>query len=309
MKKILIAIFCIAIISTGIICFFNYKEKNEFSNTSDDMIILEEGWTENEVYKLESITDYYTVRNCIIKYYSYYYSLYDENSELSKTEVLNNLYSLLDKKYIEKNNITLDNIEKKFNTKINDVDVNLEKILYITNNDNMFIFFVSGNTRDLITNEFNDFSMIISLDVENETFSIFLEDYFDEFNNIEEGEVIKFNFSDEIGLNNVNKFKFYEYSFNEYVGDMFEEIRNYILYNPEKAYDILNKDNEFGNYNEFKKFINDNYKELFTMTFDSYILQYKDDSVLYNCKDKYNNFNVLIYANYPCDITFNIIKK
>ena len=315
MKKALMSIVIILILATVIwgCLFFNKKNDINQSNhnvTIDDITTLEEGWKKNQVYKLESITDFYTIRNIINKYYSYYYSLYDENSELTKSEILNNLYSILDKKYIEKYNLTLDNIESKFPIKVNEVDVNLEKVLYITNNDNMFVYFVCGNVRDTRTNEYSDFNMIVSLDVINKTFSIMLQDYYDEMNycNINEGEIINYNFSYHIEVNAVNKYKPHEYSFKEYVNDMFEEIRKYIIYNPEKAYSLLNKNNIFSSYNEFKEFIEDNYREIFIMTLDSYVLEYKDDSVIYNCKEKYNNFNVLIYANNPCDITFNILK-
>ncbi len=173
-------IFCIVIITLCICTVFGiyYYNKSDTNNTNinyneenKENLILEQ-----KLYGLESVTDYYTVRSCIIKYYIYYQSLYDDNSEISKDERINNLYSLLDKSYIEKYGITLENIENKFNTKINETEVFIDDVLYLKEN-NIYTFFVKGNVRDLKINVFKEISFIVRLDTNNETFSLFLEDY------------------------------------------------------------------------------------------------------------------------------------
>ena len=308
-------IFCIVIITLCICTVFGiyYYNKSDTNNTNinyneenKENLILEQ-----KLYGLESITDYYTVRSCIIKYYIYYQSLYDDNSEISKDERINNLYSLLDKSYIEKYGITLENIENKFNTKINETEVFIDDVLYLKEN-NIYTFFVKGNVRDLKINVFKEISFIVRLDTNNETFSLFLEDYIKDnsLDNIKEGNILDYNFSDNIAENKANKYKPYKFSYDEYVEDLFDRIRKYIIYKPEKAYELLNcKQSKLNNYSKFESFIKDNYKELYIMTFDSYMFEYEDDCNIYNCKDKYDNFEIRIYCNNPCDIKFTIIKK
>lgn len=308
-------IFCIIIIILCI-CFgfgtyFINRQNINNTNISYNEEYKENVILERKLYGLESFTDYYTVRSCIIKYYLYYQSLYDDNSEFSKDERINNLYSLLDKSYIEKYGITLENIENKFNTKINETEVFIDYVLY-SKDENIYTYFIKGNARDLKTNWFNEINFIVRLDSQNETFSILLEDYIrdNSLDDVKEGNTLSHIFNYNISENKVNKYKPYKFSSDEYVKGLFDRIRKYIIYKPEKAYELLNtKQSNLKSYSEFEKFIKENYRELFIMTFDSYLFEYDDNCNIYNCKDKYNNFQIKIYGNNPCDIKFTILKK
>lgn len=317
-KKLIFCIIGIVLVSCLSYCIFlnNKTNINNINNTNIDFNEEknnEEKFTEQKLYGLKSVTDYYTIRSCIIKYFSYYHSLSNGNSELTKGELLNQLYSLLDKSYIEKYNITLENIETKFNIPINETEIFIDKVLYEKKN-NIYTYFIKGYSRELTTNAFNEINFIVCLDTQSETFSIFLEDYIRDNNleNIKEGDVIDFKTNESIQENNVNKYKPYKYSYDEYIEDLYEKIRKYMLYNPEMAYELLNKkDSNINNYSKFEKFIKENYKEIFTMTLDSYLFEYdyNDECMSYNCKDKYDNFQVLIYADNPCNVRFTILKK
>lgn len=317
-------IFCIIgiVLVVCLSCYIGFNNKinsiNDINNNNTNIDFTveknnEEEIIEQKLYGLESVTDYYTVRSCIIKYFLYYDSLSSGSSELSKEELLNQLYSLLDKSYIAKYNITLENIEDKYSIPINETEVFIDKVLYEKTN-NIYTYFINGTSRDRKTNVINDIRFIVCLDTKSETFSLFLEDYIrdNKLDNIKEGDVIDFKTNEIIQDNNLNRYKPYKYSYDEYIEDMYEKIRKYMLYSPEKAYEFLNKkDSKINSYSKFESFINDNYKEIYTMTMDSYLFEYnyKEECMSYNCKDKYDNLEVLIYADNPCDMKFTILKK
>lgn len=261
---------------------------------------------ESEVYKLESIEEYFILKDAVNKYFSYCYSLYDQNSELSNKENSENLYMLLDESYINRYRLTLDNIREKFLSDADDLEINFEKVVYITNNQNMYVYFVYGNTRNKKSNEYRSLSMIVNLDTTNHTFSIIPQDYLKELNfeNVHENIKISYVFGEKIKSNKNNSISSSKHQFREYVGDMFEQIRTYMLYNPHKAYDLLYDKNI--TYNEFEELIQKKYKEIFTLTLNDYTLKYIENKVVYECDDIHKNFKILIFNEYPTEFTFSI---
>ncbi len=316
-KKI---IFLIIIIVLGMSSYFYIKSRlniNIENNINNTNVIYNEKKYSNKIveqkfYELESITEYYTIRSCLIKYFSCYYNLNNENNQVNKEGAENQLYSLLDKMYREEYGISLANIKNKFQNQFNEKELFIDKV-FCQNDNNIKIYFVDGYIQDLVTNEFNKIKFIVRLDSANNTFSIVPEEYINDknLNNIKEGDILDLKFDETILENKFNIYKSYTYSYDEYVKDMFYKIKNYMLYNPDAAFEILNKkESNLKNYSEFEKYVEENYKNIFVMTLDSYLYNPQNNYIKYECKDKYCNFEVLIYVkNSPCNINFTILKK
>ena len=296
-KKVLFfGIVIIIITITIIIIFFQYEEKSYPIK-------------DNYIYNLESTSIYNTLKNCIRKYYYSCYNIQNGNDN-TKLEEIKKIYLLLDEKYKKEYDIKIEKIEEIVKKeKYTQVDIILNKVLFVKHND-IYSYFIYGDLRDLISNEYKNINFIICFDTKNETYSIFLEDYINDnkYDNIKKGDSIEWNFSNAICYNEKNKFEYLEYIQDEYVYDIYNDIRNYILYYPEKAYKLLNNKINFYNYNKFNDFITKNRKEIFIMDLASYSSEYKNGENIYICRDSKNKFELKIYSRYPGDMAFDITK-
>ena len=143
---IILIIIIIVVVST--VAFFN---KNDDIAKSEEYIDTEE--TKIPLQKVNNIEEYYILKSCILKYY---YSITSYNSSVlqeDKDYYLQNVYNLIDKEYLESKNIFVNDILPLMTYK-DDFDLNIEDILVAKNEDNnMYIFFVEGNLRNLKSNE------------------------------------------------------------------------------------------------------------------------------------------------------------
>lgn len=119
--------------------------------------------------KVKEVNTFYTVRNCIERYLGY----------VAQKDI-ESLMQVLDKSYIQKEQITSINIEEK----INDLGVSkiyTAKTMYQEKNDeNIKTYYVSGTVRDDIMDmqtEEKPFYVTVKLDTVNQTFSIMPEGY------------------------------------------------------------------------------------------------------------------------------------
>lgn len=270
--------------------------------------------TKMELQKVQGMTEYYTVLNCINKFYVYYSSIYDSTSEISPEASMSKIYKLLDESYIKEYNVTEESLKNKLNPISIDVEVNVEDMLYATMYENISVYLVSGQIRDRLTNNYNDFNIMVVLDSNNYTFSLYLDDYIKKYgyNKLKEGDEFAYNYSSGITNNEMNGYVNSKVKYAEYVEDMMEQIREYMLYQPEKAYELLEdefKKENFSSYDKFEKFIEDNKKEIFTLTYGSYTLEHVDGMVAYRCIDKTNKFTILIQTPNAVDYMYSIIRN
>lgn len=270
--------------------------------------------TKMKLQKVQGMTEYYTVLNCVNKFYVYYSSIYDPSSEISPEASVSKIYKLLDESYIKKYNVTEESLKNKLIPISIDVEVNVEDMLYATMYENISVYLVSGQIRDRLTNEYENFNIMVVLDSNNYTFSLYLQDYIKEYgyDKLKEGDEFAYNYSSGITANEMNGYVNSKVKYAEYVEDMIEQIREYMLYQPQKAYELLNeefKKETFSSYDKFEKFIETNKKEIFTLTYGSYALEYVDEMVTYRCVDKTNNFTIVIQTPNAVDYMYSIIRN
>ena len=149
----LLIIICVILLCIVILLFLN--------NDSNDNNIL----SKEPKYKLvEDYSRFFTVNSCVYKYITYLNG--------NKTE---DLLKILDKEYIENNNIDSNNVYNFVNKLTGNYSFKTKKIYYQVGNEKVIKYFVYGylieETIDGVGNK-KDYYVIVNLDLENQLFSV-----------------------------------------------------------------------------------------------------------------------------------------
>ena len=271
---------------------------------------------------LEKVTvrnNYYVVKNCISKFYTYYSAIYnDEESnvirdeeaiaslENEKKQNIEAVYSILDERYKTYKNITLDNLEAKLNA-INRLNIEISDMYVSQKDENINIYFVYGYLIDIYSSKISEFSMIVNVDMLNRTYTVLLEDYIKEnYSNIKTGENIEIPYLDSIEKNTYNTFKYQAITDDTYITDIFNSFRENLIYNKSQVYENLDKtykQKRFETLESFQEYVNNKIKEISIMKLSKYQKTKYDNYTQYVCladSGKYYIINVFS----PTEIEF-----
>ena len=261
---------------------------------------------DSKIQQVNNKNDFYTIKNCINKFYEYLTvektesnliideetEQYIKEQEKIKAEAI---YSMLDKEYIAYKNITTENVFEKI-SRINQSDVYITKMLVSQRDENTAIYFVYGILQDIKTRQNADFKVMLKVDMKNEVFTIFLQDYLENnFSNIEEGQEIKIADFTELSNNIYNIFDYQIVEEEDYIYNMFNEFKKSLMYNKEQAYKNLNTSyskSKFLSYNEFEKYVNKNIKNIVMMQMKKYQINNFDDYTQYVLVDQYGKYYI-----------------
>lgn len=159
--------------------------------------------------------------------------------------------------------------------------------------DKIYVFDKAVNIDIYIVNAFlgsEELNMIIKLDTENETFSIFLEDYMEKYKYNSNMNVENINIEDTlIEENEYNRFEFKNITDKQVAYYYLKNYINMAKYQTRKAYELLDeeyKNKKFPTYESFKKYIEE--KEDAGTSLKGYKIIKGDDYNLYMCEDRYN---------------------
>ena len=251
----------------------------------------------NEISKLEDVNYFFSIENNlnIIPIYI------EENNS-------NALYNLLNEKYIENNDIYIDNVISKFEEYIYTIfDVTN---VYVTNKDNLYKYFIKCNIRknayeenaDVITTEYivlNYDEKIMSYNIEfisNKKY----EEYISGKKEVS-FEKIKTNNFNQFTYKNITDSTLATYYLNNFIDMIYEDSKlAYSRISPES------KEKYFKTYNEFLSFIKNN-NNMFN---DIQISSYNISGKICYCVDNYNNeyrFNTEAVSEYIVSILFKNI--
>lgn len=315
-KKIIIVVAILIIILITAILFIilhNSSDKtvNEISTehiatnaTEDDPVEINE--------KLAEVTvrnNFYTVKNCITKFYSHCTSIYNvENDNLIKDEeTINSLeyqkkqnieamYNILDKDYITYKNITLDNLTDKL-PKVNKMTINITNMYVTQRDENISIYFVYGYLIDTTSAEITDFSIIVNVDMLNRTFNVMLEDYMKEkYENIEVGKSIDINYPNSIENNTYNTFQYQSITDATYITDVFDNFKNNLIYNASEIYNDLDstyKNSRFPTLKSFEEYIKNKINDISLMKLSEYKKTKYDNYTQYVCLTTNNKYYII----------------
>lgn len=311
-KKIIIALSIILVIAIIVLIILILSSKNNENNkqtniSEDEGIEVYQKETDTVVSKVTNIIDYYTVKTCIVKYYTdysilfnpeiYYVGVSEERLKQEQSDNTQAIYDMLDSQYITEKGITIDNLE----TNLKEIEVISP---YITNmyvnhrTDNMDVYVIEGKIKTNISDAGKKFQIILKLDILNKTFSIMPSEYVEEkYGNIVEGQNLDIELTDSIEKNNNNQYIYRTITEEDYMKDLFAELKNELLYDHEAAYNHLNEEyrnKKFAKLEEFNNWLASREEEYKNMVLAQYQTVQEDGYTQYVLVDqngKYYIFN------------------
>ena len=258
---------------------------------------------------------YYDVKNIVEKYYSYLtdlnkteddiaaYPMYDEESvqnnigqenenDISFTEMVeeekeitkNAIYNLLSKEYIEKNGITIDNIQEKLGN-YKDVVIIIDNMYTVDASENVKVYFVYGKVIEVENKKKTEFDMMISMDSINMTYEICPSGY--EYK-VEKGKELIIDLN-EIENREYNKYRFKVVDNETYCKDLVSDYKDRLIYDLENAYNMLDEQYrkaKFDSFVEFEKYVQNNYNKLITINIKKYGKDPTEDYIQYVFEDR-----------------------
>lgn len=253
----------------------------------------------DRVIRVKDIDEYYNVQICTKKFYEFYkQAYYSENyyENLSDDEFraksFEQIYSFLDKEYIEQYEITKSNIESKINQVFDGV-LQINDIYRIKKQNDFAMYVVYAEELDKVNSKKQEFNIALKIDYSRNTFSVLLDDYIIEkgYNDLKENQKFGVILS-SISNNTINIFEQLEVSEVEFVEDMFEDYRNSVLYNRTRAYDLINeetKELKFSDFDSYDNYIKENIKNIVTMKIKTYKVRKEEKYTDYDYVDTYGN--------------------
>ena len=330
-KKIVIILTILVIITIiiiGIILLLlnaNNSANNNDRNKNTEQYIATPSIEDDPIEikeSLEKVTvrnNYYIVKNCITKFYTYYSAIYnaeetnlvrDEEAiaslENEKKQNIEAVYSILDEKYKTYKNITLENLESQLNA-INRLNIEISDMYVSQKTENMNIYFVNGYLIYISTSKISEFSMMVNVDMLNRTYTVLLDDYIKEnYSGIKTGENIDISYPDKIETNTYNTFRYQAIPDDTYITDIFNSFRENLIYNKSEVYENLNdtyKEKRFGTLENIKQYVTDGIKEISMMKLSKYQKTKYNEYTQYVClADSGKYYIINVYS--PTEIEF-----
>lgn len=314
MKKKYIFILSAIIIIIIIILIYNSYNKPDLSESDHDSPENEEriNTTIYRLQKIDNISDYYTLKTVIGKYYLYYSRAFGGDDSDGGDNFNEALCNMLSPKYIERYDITSENIKQHLQEK-KDFSVEIYNSYYTTNYNNSIYYLTSGLLRDDVTHESEEFQLMLSIDRSNETFEIYPEEYIKnelniDVNNLKVNDEITLDYDSPIqNRNGDNTFKFSNASYDDYAKELFDRVRILLLYDENIAYELLDKDNEsiFNNKDELSQYISENRSKIFLLTYASYELRYDNNKLIFDCYDANSEYVITLYTDAIMEFTYS----
>lgn len=289
--KILIISIIILILIIGVILMvFNNKNNNINENFANNVEVVSEKSEDNR--SDITTTNYYIIQKCISQYLGIinknnpaYYRVNDNGENVkfvNEDYIRGRIYDLLSENYINKNNITKNNVYSYVENITENVNFCMLDAKVIKNdNINQYIIygFIESAENEFITNKY----YIINLDENNNIFSVEpISKKYDNLNDISVDNV-------KIEKNENNKIPTVKINSETQCKNYLTEFKRMMLSNQEVAYEYLDKDyreKRFGNLNQFKNYINKNKDELKSLSVSEYLVNVYDDYTEFVCKDK-----------------------
>ncbi len=289
--KILIISIIILILIIGVILMvFNNKNNNINENFANNVEVVSEKSEDNR--SDITTTNYYIIQKCISQYLGIinknnpaYYRVNDNGENVkfvNEDYIKGRIYDLLSENYINKNNITKNNVYSYVENITENVNFCMLDAKVIKNdNINQYIIygFIESAENEFITNKY----YIINLDENNNIFSVEpISKKYDNLNDISVDNV-------KIEKNENNKIPTVKINSETQCKNYLTDFKRMMLSNQEVAYEYLDKDyreKRFGNLNQFKNYINKNKDELKSLSVSEYLVNVYDDYTEFVCKDK-----------------------
>ncbi len=316
---IILLVLLIFIFSSGN-SFEKCESNNNLNNTlmnneiDNDMSTIDDR-KEYTFEKIPNVEDYYILRSCVAKYYLITSGYFNTDDQDDRNIYIQNMYSILNSDYLKKNNISEgDIVNLMFDS--DKYYINIENILFFKEpNNNIYAYLIRLNLRNIETNNISFSNMIVLQDRNTNSFSILPDEYISnlEYDSIKENNKILFKFPEKIEKNEFNMFGRYQFDMSDYANELIQQLKEFLLYNPQRAYELLDEDlknKDFKTYEEFYRYLENNYAIIFELTSDNYMMEYKDDYMIYRFKsNKDTNFLIELVTKDVMEYNYKILNK
>ena len=246
-KTLIISIIILILIIGIVLLIINKKNKNEVNKIYSNNVEVVSETSEDNRSDITT-TSYYTIQKCISQYFEVlnknntaYYTVNEKGENVKSVGddyIKGRIYDLLSENYINKNNITKNNVYSYVDNVTENVSFNILDAKLIENNKNNQ-YIVYGFMTQTLKNKFiSNKYYIINIDKENNVFSV--EPILKEYNNINEISNIE---DVEITKNNNNKIPSIKINSEVQCKNYLTTFKRMMLSNPEVAYEYL--DNEY----------------------------------------------------------------
>lgn len=304
-KKIILILTILMFAIIFMIIILNGGQNNNES-PSNDLIANNE--TEEKAFsEIKDYETYYKVKAILNKYIVYVKEINgDEKVETGKLnmtedEIKNTLEKqgidainkMLDEQYIEKMHISDENIktkQKQYQKNDENYNLNIEDMVKYELDENILIILTDAKLNN------KDFNTIIKLDIPNNTYSLFLDDFIEEYKynknmskkdvNISSKNISPNSFNSKIKVNATETNIVSEF-FVDYKGKMINDIKT--------AYKLLNdeyKQKKYGSYENFENYVKNNEEKILNSQIDKYQITENNGTKNYICIDKNGKYYI-----------------
>lgn len=287
----------------------NFTNNNLNSNMS---IIYDKD--EYTIEKISNVEDYYILKSCITKYFLITSGYFNTDNQNDKKLYIQNMYSILGDSCLNNNITENDIVNLMFNS--DKYYINIEDIIFFRDSyRNIYAYLVRIDLRDIETNEIIFFDMLVLQDRNTNSFSILPNKYIIDldYNSLKYSNKVFFKFPEKIDRNEFNMFGKYQFDMSDYANELICQLKEFLLYNPQKAYELLNddlKNKNFKTYEKFCEYITDNYDSIYELTSDNYTMEYKDKYSIYKFNSNKNiNFSVELITKDAMEYKYKILQN
>lgn len=284
---LIITLLIIAIVVTFAIIIV--KRNNTVEEKKPEVVI-----NETKLVSVTNKNEYYAIANCVNKFYKYYASIYaDKNPQETNIQ---KTYNLLDEKYINFKNITLDNIATVLNEQ-KDVVVTIYNMYSSKQNDEIILYLTEGILREETSGSLSNFTIMVQIDTKNGTFSILLNDYIETiFPNVGLSSEINCEKINSVTPNKNNQYVAEEISDETHVIDLIERYKEETLYNTQLSYEHINdeyKNARYTSLDKFQEYVKNNKKEISNIELEKYLVSEEEGYNQYVCLDKNGYYYII----------------
>lgn len=288
--------------------FFN-TDNHKYETDFEQKVLYE---NDEEVKLLDNKNKYFTIEKIISEITSYIKETnrdMEYNPDAADEKTIKEEFQKEGLKII---NYILDNEYKNSMKSTDDIIINMAKKYkdYQSIIDKVYVYDKSANIDIYIVYAFignEEFNIMIKTDSENNTFSIFLNDYLEKYNYNKDMKTRDIKISENsIEKNSYNQFKYTNISENQMPKYYLNNYIKLMKSNKKLAYDLLEqeyKQKRFPTFNEFDSYTQA--KEYMQATISKYNIIKKDDYTMYVCEDTYGNvyiFKEIALMNYTVQL-------
>ena len=316
LKLFIVILIILILLIIGVLIFMKGQEKKEIEN------IINEGDAGDEISfdttKVEKVTDesrFFSVKSCVQQYLdqmnnnSDVYFGFDENDEYVKIideETINeDRLSLLSTKFIQDNNITINNLDQYVETFEEKVIFDALQMRYIRG-EQVENYIVYGIISSLNNEYLGDLYIIVNVDRNEQTFSIEPIDSSSSYDSIDEIDMEYDN--TEIQRNDNNVYTNRQMAYEDISKEYFSTYKRILQVRPNLIYDYLQEDyklKKFETLENFERYVESNKEEIAGLQIQKYLVNNHEDYTEFVCMDQYQNLYIFDETN-PMEFTLKL---